>query len=245
MNSIRKYARDQFKSLIRHLSEYRKFKDPEVLHRARVDIKKIKSIILFLGYVDKKFKGGKSFRPFRSIFRKLGQVRDPEIHAGILSRYQRDKVNDVPDKANEKLALDLISDISTFKKSIRKQSKKIFSVIHNGENRKVLKYLKIRRKQIRHGLTPKPVMNKIHKTRKKMKDVIYLSEGVGKGRKKTLNFYKKMEELIGTLHDRQLLLNKLRTQGSNESVENVENAIRSENRVISKKIITLSRKYYL
>ena len=52
-------------------------------------------------------------------------------------------------------------------------------------------------------------MPSLHKTRKTIKEVIYLSEADGGMEKKEMKFYDQMQDVLGELHDKQVLLGLL------------------------------------
>jgi CHAD domain-containing protein len=82
-------------------------------------------------------------------------------------------------------------------------------VVKRVSKKEVRKFIERQEKEIRSKLYPKPVMEEIHKVRKAMKSVVYLSEIENFVSEKTLAFYREMEEAIGDFHDQQVVLGLL------------------------------------
>lgn len=84
MRRFEKFAQQHFNSLNEHLEAYGSNKDSETLHKIRVDIKKIKSILVFANDQVKGFRAHKNYIPFRNIFRRAGEIREPEVVSRLL-----------------------------------------------------------------------------------------------------------------------------------------------------------------
>ena len=91
MKRLEEYTQSEIKSLINHLRDYGRHGKPNALHKIRVDIKKIKAILAVLNGSLKRFKAHKNFIPLRSIFRKAGSIREPDVLAQMLKQYKVDE----------------------------------------------------------------------------------------------------------------------------------------------------------
>lgn len=220
MGRFKKFANRQFKSLVEHLENYRNKKDLEILHKIRVDIKKIKAILFLTNDRLKGFKGHKNFIPFRNIFRRAGEIREPEVLSGLLLTYNIPGVHDQCIEANsEKLAASFSNDVPSFVEAVNKQWLKLKSAFGRVKKKDLAHYLKKTNKNIKAKLHPEPATDLIHKVRKSMKEFLYLSQAIQQSRKKMLKFYSAEVELIGELHDRQVLLNLLnKNNGATDKV---------------------------
>ncbi|MBI1767172.1 MAG: CHAD domain-containing protein [Bacteroidetes bacterium] len=210
MGRFKKFANHQFKSLVEHLEDYRNKKDQELLHKIRVDIKKIKAILLLTNDRVKGFNGHKNFIPFRTIFRRAGGIREPEVLSSLLLAYNIPGVHDQSIDGNgEKLAISFSNDVHSFIDIVNKQWQKLESAFGKVRKKDLVQYLKKTNKNIKAKLHPEPAIDLIHKVRKSMKEFKYLSQSIQGSRKKRRKFYSAEIELIGDLHDRQVLLNLL------------------------------------
>lgn len=207
MKALRKYAHHQFKALSAQLKKFRQHRDTESLHDIRVCVKKIKALLQLLKFSDSRFKAHKAFLPFRTLFRKAGEIRDPEVHAGLLLKFNVSGVEKLG--SGKKAATSFVKNIPSLKRKVKEQIKPIHSVVKRVSKKEVRKFIERQEKEIRSKLYPQPVMKEIHRVRKAMKSVVYLSEIENFLSEKTLAFYREMEEAIGDFHDQQVVLGLL------------------------------------
>jgi len=82
-----KKRRTSLKFLIR--TSKRKFSQRR-FHVLRVELKKLKALLLLVGYYEKDLDQLKFYKPFKSLFRQAGRVRELQIERGILKAYGND-----------------------------------------------------------------------------------------------------------------------------------------------------------
>jgi CHAD domain-containing protein len=212
MPTLKKFAHRQFQSLTGHLKNFKSKKETDLLHKIRVDIKKIKSILLLTDDRIKGFKAHSNYIPFRVIFRRAAEIREPEVLSGLLLRYNIVAVRDSKGEGNsDKQVSKFCKDVPLFIKTVNRQWSKLTPSFSKLKANDLKKYLRKIKKNIKANLHPKPDMNSIHRIRKSIKTFIYLSEAHRGSKKKLKEFYSKEIEAIGKLHDRQVLL-KMMTQ---------------------------------
>jgi CHAD domain-containing protein len=236
-----KFTHRQFKSLISHLKKYRNEKKAETLHKIRVDIKKIKAILGVVKASDKRFKAHKNFIPLREISRKAGEIRDREIHAQLLLKHNLEDTR--PRNANvNKLITSFESNIPSFIKTTKRKRNKLKADVKQVKKNDIRRYLHEKQKEIKSQLFPRPRMRNIHQTRKTVKEVVYLSEANGKLGSKEIKFYDKMQDTIGKLHDKQLLLQLLKKK--NDHGKTQSEVIKAECLSDKKEIFRLAAAFY-
>jgi len=239
-----KFAHRQIRLLISHLKKYERTSDSEILHRIRVDIKKIKAVLEAMGYCKKHFKAHRNFIPFRNIFRRADEIREPEVLIQLLLQYTIKGIDDDRIFDNrENLIAAFNTDIPYFIKMVKTRANKLgdfFSEVHGDDFKR---YLRKKKKEVKSQLFPKPRMRTIHKVRKAIKAIIYLSEVQSYLKKKEAKFYAKIESTIGRLHDKQVLLLLLKNQNS-DAVRAQSEVIQSECLVDAKEILRLITGYY-
>jgi CHAD domain-containing protein len=239
-----KFAHRQFKSLISDLKKYRDDKKSETLHKIRVDIKKLKAILGVVNASEKRFKAHKNFIPLRSISRKAAEIRDREVQAQLLTKVKMDKDELRPGDANvKKLITSFESNIPSFIKTAKRKRNKLEPDLKQVKKNDLTRYLHKKRNEIQSQLFPRPKMRYIHKTRKVVKEVVYLSEADGKLTRKEIEFYNRMQDMIGTLHDKQVLLQLLKKQNDQSSKTQYE-VIKTECLSDKKEIFHLAADFY-
>ena len=192
MKQLTKFSKQLFKSLIAHLKKYNKRRDEESLHNIRVDVKKIKSVLELVNYSDKGFKAHQCYIPFRTIFRRAGALRDPEIQAGLLLRYNIEGVK-VNKRTDNNIIKAFVEDTRQFVNKILEQEKSVKPLIRKVTKHELKDFVKRKNRQIEKVITSRPKIAELHKIRKAMKLVIYLSEVHTSAKKKTLKFYREMK----------------------------------------------------
>ena len=58
----------------------------ETFHELRVEIKKLKALFELIAFCSKKFKTRKTFKPFRTIFKEAGKIRELQLQQTILEK---------------------------------------------------------------------------------------------------------------------------------------------------------------
>lgn len=244
MRRFEKFAQQHFNSLNEHLADYGNKKESEALHKIRVDIKKIKSILLFVNDRVKGFRAHKNYLPFRKIFRRAGEIREPEVVSGLLLAHNIAGIHDQTIEGNsEDLVSKFCEDIPLFVYAVNKQWAKLKSVFKKISAKDLDKFLRKTKKNIKLKLYPKPDMNLIHRVRKSIKVFIYLSAIDHQSKKKLMEFYEKEVEAIGALHDRQVLLDLI-TKQNGRADETPIKKIRQECTSLKNQVAKMAMKYY-
>lgn len=216
MKQLKSYAEKRFHKLADSLESYRQVEDPEVLHLIRLELKKIKSILNLLQYGVRNFNGHKHYVPFRTIFRRAGEIRQPEVIYKLLLQYQVEGITDsqIPNTQQvERLTKEFRTEVPAFLEMVSTEKKKLTKHIRKLSKKEAKKYLIKKRKELSRLLFPHFKTATLHKTRKNIKEIIFLQWADTS--RKTIAFFKKIEKVIGQWHDKQVLLPILR-KGNHE-----------------------------
>lgn len=244
MKRFEEYTYRQFKSLIKHLKKYSASREPETLHQIRVDIKKIKAVLSIIDESKKGFKAHKKFISLRDIFRKAGVIREPDVLIQLLLRYEVKGVDDTLLSGNqENLAAAFESEIPNFVKTVKSLRNNLEADIEHVHKDDLMRYMRRKKKEVKSQLYPRPKMRIIHKARKSIKEIVYLSEADGKLKKREAKFYDGLQNIIGEFHDKQVLLGILKKK--NDDAGNDQYAvIKSECLADKKEINRLVNDFY-
>ncbi len=223
MKKIEKYVERLFHDITRNLKSYEQSRDAECLHHIRVDVKKLKAVINLIKENKKSFKAHKQFKPLRDIFREAGDIRQPEVLFQLLLKYG---VNDIKKDSfldtETNVVDDFLHHIPIFNKSCKTSKKELIKQVAEIDHKIVVQAIENLEKRLRKALTKKIKFELIHKTRKLVKQVIYLSDIHGDLKKKRRQFFDELQELIGAIHDKQMLMILLRKPASIDHQKTLE-----------------------
>ena len=208
MKLLAKFAHRQVRSLIRHLKEYDQSPKPDTVHKIRVDLKKVKVILSALHACIKGCHTRKQRRFFQKIFHLAGKIRDADVLSQLLLQFHVEgfqSSNLSSELSGKKLELQ----IPHFIEKARKMGNKLELCSASVSKHDFHRYVRKRKKQIKSECFPLPEMNEMHNVRKDIKQVIYLCEVDNQGTKTNV-FYDKVQEVIGNLHDKLVLLDLLK-----------------------------------
>ncbi len=242
MKGVLRYVNKRFSNLEEELVSYTKDPEVEILHSIRVEIKKIKTLLLLIKYCSKKFKAHKTFIPLRTIFRRAGEIRQPDVFYRLLLLYQIQGVQDeaIPkSKSAVRLNDSFIRQIPAHLKTVKRLRQIVSQQAGKINRRCIRKYIEKRKRALRSELHPRLHLDQLHKSRKAMKEIIYLS-GVENGGRKLDKFYRRIESLVGKWHDRQMLTYELIRNKTTAEVKRLT----TENEADIRKIKKMVKKYY-
>lgn len=205
MKTLEAYAEARVRAILRALEKYHQFQETDSLHRLRVEIKKLKSILLILEHADKRFDAHEEYIALRNIFRKAGQIRQPAVMQELLMAHGMEvplgRLGD-SQKAKDKFR----SHTPLFMTRVEKLGKRILPRWKHVRRKEISGYMKSLLKKVRKSFVPSMKTAQLHTTRKRLKKVVYLSRLTKQLSKKEVQFYASLEAAIGSLHDKQVLL---------------------------------------
>jgi len=211
MKRLKKFASKPFRALTAHLKAVPVRHDTEALHQVRIDIKKVKAVLTLIHESRKKFRSHKHFLPFRTIFRKADAIRQSEVLASLLSKYPEEGQL-LPQTEHPSLET-FESGVPEYLQTVKTQSKNLKPYLKKIKRHAIGRYLKHQYKKIKGKLYPHLALKDIHKTRKSIKEALFIAGSADHLKKKKKKFYDTLQEAIGNLHDKQLLLQLLNKHG--------------------------------
>lgn len=244
MKLIKKYASDRFDKLINLLDRYDKTPTEEILHNIRVELKKIKALFHLINFCSKKFNVSKEYRSLREIFREAGKIREMEVLNKLFLEYQIKPVNEEIKSGKQNLLVsNFRKNISRYKRmtaaipnSIDKHSEKVNSSC-------LKKYSEVKKEKLNKQIFPILIIAELHNIRKIIKEIIYIT-GISRWSRKKLDpFYEDIQNLIGSLHDKQMLLKLLEEQFPGSHGESIIR-LKSKCKTDIKNIILMISKFH-
>ncbi len=220
MRKFKRYGVKQLSRLKRHLKSYARSAAPEDLHSIRVEIKKTKSFLLAIGVSHTSFKAHRHYKPFRDIFRKAGAIRHPQVMRQLCQRYGLEDLVPTVNEADERArVMAFQTEVPAFLRSVERGRKLVETYADSVSKKQLEKYIHKLMRYLKKKLYPDPDFQNLHKHRKTIKQIIYLSSVLDSPGKRCIRELKALEELAGQHHDKQLMMALLMDLPENQREE--------------------------
>jgi len=178
-----------------------------VLHQIRIEIKKIKAVLRLLHYNRKSFHDHKAYLPFRKLFRACGEIREPIVIQGLMDKFKGNTYPPINDNLNP--TLNFKNTVPSYIKKIKKSGAKILVTANKIKRSTYKDFLKKKNKELQNILYPTFRQRDLHKIRKLIKEIYYLTSI--KSKKSDINpFLFTSSDLIGNWHDKKMVIQKLK-----------------------------------
>jgi CHAD domain-containing protein len=193
--------------MVRDFKSYLKTENPDQLHQFRVQVKKIKSLLI-LYTINKKNKNLlKIFRPVKTIFHHAGAIRDSYIHLQLAEQFQVKE----PEFHQEQTDL-MFQEMTGFKKKSRKYAlklnktlEKIKDELRGISNKDIADFYASELNSVVLALAKREFNDDMHDCRKRLKNLLYnqkLANKSMKGKLKlNLPYLDQVQDLLGEWHD--------------------------------------------
>lgn len=225
MKEARAFANKKLKGLTKALKSLQHIQDPDMLHKVRVEIKQIKALINLIGFSVKGFKAHRHFVPFRTIFRRAGEIRQPGVLYKLLLRHQVSGIadSDIPYSGKiDRISRAFQKETPQFMATINAQGKKLVKHSEKVHRSSAKRYLRKKRNELERFFFPAFSNKSLHKVRKTIKELIYLQWINDK--KRPSDFLTNAENIIGQWHDKQVLLAILKKKKAADEIQKLNAA---------------------
>ncbi len=220
----RKYLKKYWKGIFANIKSFIKTHNQEDLHQFRVNVKKLKSLLVLFQSGRGTDKLLRRFKPVRKVFRKAGDIRNAHVNLQLCNQYHID--NDQFEKEQmqtaERGTFGFCGDGSRHIKKLKKARKKINSGIHDLEKKSIYKFYDKNLKEI-SGFFEAPVFDEsLHECRKKIKFLLHNHEPSVKALKKKvildITYLDQLQESIGKWHDNAVAMELLTSSGTDDEL---------------------------
>ncbi len=254
---VRDYLLEQKRNFVVNYKTVIKTQDIDTVHDMRVAVKRLNTTIRMLNFNEKaNFRLKKSFVPIRFVYKQFGEIRDFQVLAALVKEFQQkmeldlSAIIDYCGKRIEYEISELSNSIKLFRyhtilRNFKLIEKYIENKTHDDLSSKVLNYKENRIEKMRFYADKSNERRNLHEVRKMIKDISYLMEmsiEVLPAFSSELKLYKELGSLLGTWHDRAVLLNYLRHYQRNDKNTNLDFSKLFEE--ITKEKFELENKFY-
>jgi len=209
----RAYFNEVWQTMLAHLLAFCETQKPEELHQFRVQVKKIKALLLFL----QGRSAVKQLKPLQAIFKQAGKIRSAHVNLAFIELADAEIKNE-QEKIAHSESKRLYSKVGVHVKTLKKLRKALAAIFQDIENKAVVRAYKKQLKKLRRFFTRSdlPVL-KLHQNRKKIKNLLYFCDVLPGSllQKFQLNiaYLDQLQEAIGEWHDVVVAFELLKTEG--------------------------------
>lgn len=207
MKVLTRYAKKRLKQIRILLNSFPESNDPEMLHRMRLEIKKIKTLLCLIQYNNKSFKARSSFIPFRTIFRACEKIREPQILYTLVVKFTGNTELGAPNLSGP--IQQFTDEIPANLRNVKKQERILIKEIEKVKSHTYKRYLRKKTKELKLALLPTFKVVNLHTTRKVIKEIYYLL-CINNNKKSIDPFFKQSDSLIGAWHDKAIVIQTIR-----------------------------------
>lgn len=208
MKALTTYFKTRKKAFQYLLEKSKKKYTTSTFHQLRVELKKLNALFDLIEFSSKKFRRKKLIKPFKTIFKQAGKVRDLQIEEATFRKHQEYNLlveysSNLRKKQfkEKKLFFSLLNNKTT--KQLKKNYKKCISFLSEVDREKVDRYLLKKRGEIKNFLNqPNLQEEQLHELRKLLKIYYYneMSLLLDNKDQKTPR-KKRLTELLGNWND--------------------------------------------
>lgn len=224
LKALQKYGHARFKHLQQQLKHYAQRTDPEILHRIRVELKKIKVLFHLVAFCPGNFNSKREYKPLRKIFRKAGHIRKVDVVSRLQHEYKTDDMKqDVLSETRKKRKYisSFKNNIPDFQRIIRKYDKKMKKYFKRTDAGCFKKYLLSKENEVEKKFSPRLRLRELHESRKLIKEIIYLSP-LSKDVPVDVKYYHSLQDIIGSWHDKQMFMQLVRKKRNRFHLQSIK-----------------------
>ena len=209
--SFKKYCHKHVDAVISLLKKPNEALTVADFHHLRVEIKKIRALIVMLNFSVKTFNSKKISKPIEKIFNQAGKVRMLQLEAAMIKKHDPKRQLKTYSRMlhekeiQEKKIFSVIH--AEVKSTLKKNFRKIIQVTHKIHEGQIIKYVSRKKNEI-ITLTAQETLktSQIHKLRKRLKRLYYNLKSLDQ--KDNIQTFKNCEallDLMGKWHDSRVM----------------------------------------
>ncbi len=221
-SEAKKELKKLFEKMEKPVKNFLETGDQEALHQFRVEVKKLKAMLILCSAESKNQHLLKNFKPVKTVFKKAGKIRNAHINLKLAEKYN---LQDAGFKNQQQKTLD--KGIETFKnkgrknlKSIKKAHLVLQNNLHRLHNKTIQRFYQEKLAAIAAFFTDPVFDDALHNTRKNIKLLLYNWKIAAKSSSGKVNFKEDylddLQNDIGEWHDHNLAIETLAQTGKDE-----------------------------
>jgi CHAD domain-containing protein len=218
-HTFEQYFRKRLKTIRKRLILPVEAFTPMVFHRLRVEIKRINALMALIAFHHTDFPRQKYFRPFRRLFKRVGNIRDSQVEAELIERYGLRARKGAYWKALQKRQHQYWKafrrwDLSRLLKQMNRSAKQLSPYLKRLSETQWQQYLLKTRQSVREQLARRsPSEDQLHDVRKTLKELFYnatILPSTPLMIKSEMEQMNALQDLLGNWHDQYVTLARIK-----------------------------------
>ncbi len=202
-----KYFDKEWTDMKKNLKAFLETNDQEHIHKFRVQVKKLRALLILLSHTSKQAALLESFKPVRKIFKKAGIIREAFINLQVAKKYNMDDEAFITEEQEK-----IITGTTDFKtkgkfylKKVKKSYKKILHQLMPVPDKDIEAYYNKQLHEIAVNMIVSGFSQDMHNNRKLIKILLYnyklTCNTLNNSLSININYMDKLQEAIGNWHD--------------------------------------------
>ena len=204
------YFEKEWKVLRSSLKDYYKVGKPEALHQFRIQVKKLRALIILLESNGEKHPLSKRFKPLRRIFKKAGMIRDAYLHEQLTRQMKLGRTGIIKEQREiqKKAVREFQAETDKFFEDLKESHKSLRKKLRPVNKVHLIRYYDRVLKEIALIIAKFKFDEEMHSCRKLIKVLIYNHKVARPLLNPALNedYLKNIETAIGDWHNLALAL---------------------------------------
>ena len=198
-----------------HIKSFVKTADQEELHQFRVQVKKLRALLIMIESSSKNAQLKKDFKPIKKIFKEAGEIRSAFVNLELSDQYHiknpefEKKQQETMDQGTKEFVARGFKLI----KKLKRSQHRIYRDIHHLKNKTITKFYRHTLDEVSAFFANIQFDEDLHDCRKKIKFLLYNHKPAHKAISKKLSldeeYLDKVQETVGKWHDNVLAIDLL------------------------------------
>ena len=202
-----KYLDKEWTDMKKHLKAFLETGDQEHIHKFRVQVKKLRALLILMSHTSKQPELLENFKPVRKIFKKAGIIREAFINLQVVKKYNMDDEAFIKEEQEkiENGTTDFKTKGKLYLKKIKKSYKEIQQQLMPVHDKDIEAYYNKQLHEIAVNMIVSGFSQDMHNNRKLIKILVYnyklTCSSLNDSLPININYMDKLQEAIGNWHD--------------------------------------------
>jgi len=242
--SEKRYVDKYWKRMRAHVESFVKTADQEDLHQFRVQVKKLRALLVMMESTSKNARLKKDFKPIKKVFKEAGDIRSAFVNLELSDEYHF-KTLEFEKQQNESIKHGTEAFVAKGAKQLKKLRRsrhRIHKNVHQLKKKVITRFYEQNLNDVAAFFERIKFTDELHECRKKIKFLLYNQKPAHKAISSKLqldhDYLDKLQETLGKWHDNILALDLL--EAADNMDETARKSIRENDDRLKRQIVELA-----